>query len=65
MSDKSNDIDTMRLYIKVLSGLLVRTYQFAYTMYNRVPLANKTVEEVQQMTDLFNDAHELGIEIDL
>lgn len=63
--DDYNEIETMKLYASKLRDLLIDTYQTAYSMYVRVPLAHKTVEEVQHMTDLFNEAYELGIEIDL
>lgn len=45
--------------------LLIATYQLAYSMYDRVPLKDKTIEETQRMTDIFQAAYDLGIEIEI
>jgi len=60
-----NDLDTLRQYTIKLCGLLIKTYQIAYSVYVRVPLADKTVEDVHAMSEVFESAKELGIEIDL
>lgn len=60
-----SDLGALKLYAKNVRDLLVEAYQIAYSMYVRVPLKDKTVEETQRMTDLFQAAHDLGIEIEL
>ena len=59
-----NGYETLKLYTGKVRDLFEAAYSFAYGLYVRIPLDEKTVEDAQIMTNLVASAHELGIEID-
>ena len=63
--DDYNEYETLKLYTGKVRDLLEAVYAFAYGLYIRIPLDEKTVEDAQIMTNLIASAHELGIEIDV